>query len=153
MNGASTAAYLRAEGTIAASMSRAFLERLNGWQRLWAVVAIAWLPATVWIAAEDFPNEQDRPTYESAYFERQKWNKTLSDFYSRKSPEQQSPEQKSQDIWRSVEEANRQIDKEMQSAQLAAVGKAMALWLGPMVALYLLGIAAGWIRRGFHSSP
>lgn len=129
------------------AMAARILDRLNGWQRLWLVVAVIWLPMSAWVVADDFPTDADRPSYAKALVEQQKLIE-LAQSRMLGAPLVLSEKEK----WARAAEWNRQIDRDILDAQLIAAGKGLALWIGPMMALYLLGMAVAWIRTGFRSN-
>jgi len=46
-------------------------------------------------------------------------------------------------------EAEQSVRDDLPRAQLRVIGKGVALWLVPLLALYALGLAVGWARRRF----
>ena len=49
------------------------------------------------------------------------------------------------------ESLERRISDELPFEQAKAVGKGIALWIGPLILLYALGMGIAWVRKGFSA--
>lgn len=149
------------------------LNRLNGWQRLWLLLAVLWLPSVVFIAATFFPTEAQWRV--EASIEEIKLNqekqlkrdeifahcdnlgaKRLLDLDICLQAHRQQLDNLRPGHGLFAESlkgyVERRISEHLLSEQVEAAGKGVALWVVPIGLLYVLGMGVAWIRKGFKSS-
>lgn len=143
-------------------------KRLNGWQRLWVVLVSVYLVPVVGVMINVMPHrsnyelartsdsieivgrylESNTPGYvfEGVYSIRQKHYGALTD---EKIIERLHEKYKDKVDFSRVElEYFRKLDMHLlEQAKVAGYG--VLFWLVPSLALYLLGVAVGWVIKGF----
>jgi hypothetical protein len=153
-------------------MTAIALHRLNGWQRLYLLVAVLWLPGAIFLAGRDFPTEvqwravASRQSYALMQEEEAEAKKVdqhcrdmpsdemLKSFqcYKDTALERRNVKTNYSDLRKHLNtELERRIEEELATEQFKSIGKSAALWIVPLVLLYLLGMAIGWVRKGFAS--
>lgn len=152
--------------------AKPFFERLNGWQRLWIVLAVVWLIGASAFAVMQFPTEQKwRAAWRLHTYERTKelqqpvaeieehCRKSSSeanyilDFSkcmdaSRLQYQNAKTHYKDQTKWL-YDEGERRVGEDLPREQLKTIGFSIALWIVPLLALYALGLGVAWVRKGF----
>jgi len=156
---------------------RQLIQGANGWQRLWLVLTSLWLFGTVAIISFDFPTHAkslellllradeilfsvlgiEDPQRIKAQCDRKfpfamPDTQTMVEYVgclkeNRYEAVQRMYREQRAQLQRRME---RQIDETLPLEQLKAVGKGLLLWLVPAFALYGLGLAVAWVRRGFQ---
>lgn len=143
---------------------------LGGWQRLWVVATMLYLiPVAFFTTTGYWPDEKTYADtrlrksidatgkymesitpgylYEGSYTVREKYYKDLSD---EQIIERLHTKFKDKvDLSEIDAEYQHRVNK-LPEERLHVVGCALLWWLGPAVALYVLGAAIGWIFRGFR---
>lgn len=181
----------------------AFLNKLNGWQRLWVMLAILWLPPVVIWAYNDWPNaytatvagcvfsdELFSPAIEKILNDelsawRQELASGIGPWTEYAKPREQHfytldefagiPGWKGDPIgepkWARAplvedycptlmarlersgraNELRQARNDDLLTRRLKFFATTLAIWVIPLVAVYLLGVAVAWIIRGFRS--
>lgn len=147
------------------------LNRLDGWQRACLVVALVWLPLVCFLRYPGFPTEErwyseyrdrsfevKRELMEEAEKYREHCRK-YSDIYDYNNCSQANGPYYKGAVARAqaradeiVSAGQRRIEDNLTLEQQKAVVIAVAMWLGPIVVLYIVGILVGWVVRGFRPS-
>lgn len=141
-----------------------WMQQLNGWQRAWCVLVLTWLvviSATAWYwypQRQQFerglydlydPAERDRISAKDAECKKIAEKRDLGEL-EECIRDHASMDKTYFDFQIQVVQARvTWIDKNMDSIQNMALVKAFCLWIIPSGVVYLFGIAAVWIRRGF----
>jgi hypothetical protein len=148
--------------------------KLNGWQRLWVVVAVLWmLPVLVyvfalWPRAGAITKAQvyDRMTQEDGRRLDDYWPVIAAEYggtssesrlhvvepsvnvdgYSLEFSEGTTPE----DMKRTTEGFHDGLRQALLRTRLSFTGLALTVWVVPVMMLYALGWGIAWVRRGFH---
>ena len=142
------------------------LARLNGWQRLWVVVAALLLPIAAGMIAKDYPTEADwrkqgeasitfaAITGEIVRIEKDCENRFglltagADDCIKAEKPridELRTAARTALDI------AQAEWESELRAERQWVIGRGLLLWwVAPSIALYALGLALAWVRRGFR---
>jgi hypothetical protein len=144
-------------------------KKISGWHRLWIVLSAIYLVLVVFISALQFPQTETPFSQE----ERLKRSSTLVAEYLRTNPEFAKhppvlpseyggvPVDHSQiavDLSRLHSKYKGRVDfstveqafsPDLKSKRLQYVGVVFLIWFVPVVVIYLLGLAAGWVIRGF----
>jgi len=143
--------------------------KLNGWQRLWVVLSIAYLPVIVIFATETWVDESrysqtrviDSLELVRDILQKENPSKILPnsynlrfDFYKDLSDEDiiQALHRKYSDQadFSQVEREYRGNVENLPMENLKRVGVGSLVWLGPVVTVYVFGLAFVWIRNGFR---
>ncbi len=159
------------------------LKKLNGWQRIWAVIAGLWLIPTTWIVSQSFPTEsQVRSNAQQVFLEAQENRRQKDEEINNHcrnisegdvlayakcwqinngTPElntdeaKAANERKNSHFWKeNMEAAEYNLNTglaELPKQQVQAILKGILLWALPLMAIYLLGYSAAWIRSGFKN--
>jgi len=146
-------------------MNATALRELNGWQRLSLLVASLWLMGAVIITGLYFPTErawrssallemwelerehdaQVKPFMERCLsYDTLEASKCFTDYYQEVKNLRNVRFQVGTDL-------ERRIADDLLMQQVKAVGLGVALWIFPLIALYLLSMAIAWVRKGFHA--
>lgn len=147
---------------------RQLFAKFNGIQRLWVVSAIVWLLVVLVLEARTFPTESEWRSESIASAQR---TRKLREVEAHEASMACVERLRKQAIACNESELNvrnnllelgeieykgvlaggeRLIAEELQGEQLSRVGQAFALWFGPSVAVYVLGIGIAWVVRGFR---
>lgn len=146
-------------------------KRLNGWQRLWVIAVVIWLPVVVIQAQRTFPTaEEYRTTWKrfaeaeapatlakpwELYACRDERVKAGQDeFKAFLQCEKDGATPNAQDRKRRYDEViakgEAAITADLPKAQAMHAGYVLAAWIIPAALLYGLGLLIGWVRRGFQ---
>ena len=150
------------------------IRNLNGWQRLWLVLAILWLFTVPFLLMTGFPIEEKwnvearlksmeikeaferkRVVIDSGCQDRAKEFGVPADFgrcmtaHSYDFQNLKRREQEDQTL--AYTEQRVRIEESLGNEQFKYLGLGALVWFLPVVALYLLGWAVGWIRKGFSA--
>ncbi len=142
------------------------LGRLNGWQRLWIIASAAWIGAVGYIEWDQFPT-RDRLLWPAQSAQLKLTEKTLDEASEildkcaranggRCPQEQMGPYTQTVAEGRRlgdeiVSDAMKRIDGSLVETQIRAGFVVVAEALLPAVGLYVAGLLAAWVRRGFRS--
>jgi len=139
------------------------LSRLNGWQRLWVLVSVIYFLFAVSFIVLFLPKKSDYlstrvhetidltiknvPELRSSYVYQ------VRDAYGDLSDDEVvkriHSKFKGQIDYSKIEEEYATRLAKLSSEQIKAVGTGFLLWLVPVVFIYLLGWAIGWVIKGF----
>ncbi len=105
--------------------------KLNGWQRIWVVLAALWLVPVVSFSIVTFPQGSE-----------------LSD----EEIQQQLTEVRSavENRFSDLAILESQLSPQKRNEQIRHVAFGVGMWLVPIAVLYILGWATAWVRRGFR---
>lgn len=143
--------------------------RLNGWQRLWVVLAVIYLLPVVGFTIALFPKQRDLVSsrvydsiravgeyrekndsgfrFEGAFSFRAKYYSDISDDEIIKGLHEKWG---SKVDFSKIEVEYKQKLDALPAERAKAVGIALLAWLVPVLAVYVLGLAVTWIIRGFR---
>lgn len=109
-----------------------------GWKRLWIVLSLVYLAVVTGLAWNRYPIEPSEDARRSATF-----TAILNEIDRGPGANPLSEAQRA-----------RMFDKALREnhvrEQRCLVLRAALLWAGPVVGIYLLGVAVRWVYRGFH---
>ncbi len=152
--------------------------RLNGWQRLWVVIIVAGLTPALWLAHELWPTAADMSNFDVFTRMNPEDARRLADYSDvlaahyggyRADSSPGTPQGPVMDVeahtlqfiaGASRSDMNRTADsfsatlrRLLLRERIALAGEVLVWWALPSIALYLLGWAVAWIRRGFAGTP
>jgi len=157
---------------------RQFLQKTNGWQRLWIIVTGIWFFGVSFTVARDYPTEGK--LHDSLYSRVEQFlpfvaadPKTISEYCDKKFPlgSENTSEFAENFVGRTecyktnrYKEVNSEHDKQrgklmqeyeqkdneiLPALQAKAIGYGFLLWITPALLLYGFGLAIVWVRKGF----
>jgi hypothetical protein len=145
------------------------VRRLNGWQRLWVVLSVLYLVPVIGIAVILFPKQEsldESRVYDSisavvSYVEKTEKARISEGVYTIRSKHygdlpNDEIIQRLHEKWcgkvdfTTIEEDYKQKLDALPTERAKTAGIAFLAWLVPVIALYVLGLAIGWIIRGFR---
>ena len=143
--------------------------RLNGWQRLWVVLSALYLVPVVGITVTMFPKQEsldDSRVYDSisavvSYVEKTEKARMSEGAYTIRSKHygDLSNDQVIQRLhqkwdgkvdFTTIENEYKQKLEALPAERAKTAGIAFLAWLVPVIAVYMLGLAIGWVIRGFR---
>ena len=148
--------------------------KLGGWSRLWIVASVIYLASVIAFVLATYPQAEAIP-HSDAFYDRLSpaVRKTFLDARGKsKDREALLEEARRRDLLEQVEMPNRHLltfSKDLPEAEKQAAARsywtvvehaatvernhfvlrAFAWWIGPIIALYVLGWAFDWVYRGF----
>lgn len=138
--------------------------KLNGWQRLWIIVSVIYLLLVVlftwisWPTAKEIESswlysliEATKDPGDYSYQIREAYQDVPDRELIRRINEKYA-EQK--DYKEELQKINQRYQKQLASLgrnRLTSLGIAFMAWIIPIGMVYLLGLAVGWIHKGFQN--
>lgn len=128
---------------------------LNGWQRLWVVVAALTFAFTLVVVANIWPQRESGVLSDLGSPECKHWLELPAGFFPDQSPRWQEPCSSLQSFlyWNKVNlRGAPDYDSYLLRSRAKVTGVALASWLGVMLFIYVVGCSVAWIRRGFSAA-
>ena len=129
--------------------------KLNGWQRIWIVVAVVMLVLTVAFIASSWPQPESGVVSDLASPACKSWRELPHGFFPDASPEWNDPchSLKYFLYWNRINLSGpADYDSFIFRNREKLVGEAISLWLGTILCIYVFGWVIAWIRRGFSKN-
>ncbi len=148
------------------------MKKLNGWQRLWILVVCIYLLLVIFVSWSSFPQKspilQDwaiavlelEKRYDPSITNLDSWRirfkyseKGITDEQFIKKLKENSAQKSSQYKldFQAIEKQYRKKMDDLYSKRIEHIGNSILFWVLPSIFLYFLGVAIGWVYKGFRS--